>query len=255
MKILIVGHGYVGSAVASIFKRKEITIIDPKLNKNKISNFKNTKFNVVFVCVDTPLNEGFKTLNSVLFELNKNLTRGTIVCCKSTALPSFYLQAVKRYKNLKIIFSPEYLSHHSNIKDFQSQTFCILGGNKEACKVVSKIFKYRLNKLSKIVYTDICTAAFVKYAENSFLAYKITFFNELKLLHGSLKIPSSFNKMKRLLLLDKRIGDSHTEVPGRDGKLGWGGHCLPKDVSEFFNLTKSSLLKNLLLLNKIHRNV
>lgn len=254
MKVLVIGFGYVGSAVSSIFKKKEIVIIDPKYNKVKIKDLKDKKFDIIFVCVDTPLNEKFKTLNNVLSELNIYL-KNNIVCCKSTALPSFYSNAYKKYKNIKLVFSPEYLSHHNNIKDFNNQTFSILGGNKAACKYLALILKRRLKKLSKVYFTDISTAAFIKYAENSFLAYKITFFNELKHMHANLRIPSSFNSMKKLLLLDKRIGNSHTDVPGRDGKLGWGGHCLPKDISEFFNLTKSSLLKNLLLLNKIHRNV
>lgn len=253
MKVLIIGYGYVGSAVGSIFKKSEIVIIDPKLNKNKISNFKNNKFDIVFVCVDTPLNEKFKTLNCILSELNIYL-KDSVVCCKSTALPSYYKAAYRKFKNLKLVFSPEYLSHHSNIKDFKSQTFCILGGNKEACNIISRVLKNRIKSLKNVFFTDISTAAFIKYAENSFLAYKITFFNELKLLHKLLKIPSTFNTMKSLLLLDKRIGSSHTDVPGRDGKNGWGGHCLPKDVTEFFNLTNSKLLKHLLNINKTHRN-
>lgn len=253
MKVMIIGYGYVGSAIGSIFKKSEVVVIDPKFNKNNISQFKNEKFDAIFVCVDTPLNEKFKTLDTVLSELNENL-KNSVVCCKSTALPTYYKSAYKKFKNLKLVFSPEYLSHHSNIKDFKSQSFSILGGNKEACRVVSRIFKGRLKHLKHIYFTDISTAAFIKYAENSFLAYKISFFNELKLLHKLLKLPSTFNNMKFLLLLDKRIGNSHTDVPGRDSKPGWGGHCLPKDVTELYNLTKSPLLKSLLCLNRIHRN-
>ena len=54
MKVMIVGHGYVGSAVASIFDDEEKVIIDPKFNDNKISDFSEQKFDAVFVCVDTP---------------------------------------------------------------------------------------------------------------------------------------------------------------------------------------------------------
>ena len=49
MKVMIVGHGYVGSAVASIFNDEEKVIIDPKFNDNKISDFSKHKFNIVFV--------------------------------------------------------------------------------------------------------------------------------------------------------------------------------------------------------------
>lgn len=253
MKILIIGYGYVGKAVASIFYKKEVNIIDPKINIKTISDFKNKKFDMIFVCVDTPLNENFKTLDRVLSTLNRDM-QGNVVCCKSTALPFYYENAIKRYKNIKIVFSPEYLSHHSNIRDFKSQTFCILGGDKSACRKISSIFLDRLKKLKRIYFTDISTAAFIKYVGNSFFGYKIAFFNEMYVLHKKLNIKSSFNDMKKLLLLDNRIGLSHTEVPGRDGKKGWGGHCLPKDIAEFYKVSKSKLLLNLININKKHRN-
>ena len=58
-KVLIVGHGYVGSAVASLFSQEEKVIIDPKFNNDKISDFKDYAFDAVFVSVDTPKAKGF----------------------------------------------------------------------------------------------------------------------------------------------------------------------------------------------------
>ena len=255
MNILIVGYGYVGKAVASIFKKTQLTIIDPKFNNLQIKDFAKNKFDVVFVCVDTPVNEKFKTLDSSLKKLNRHLKKNTIVCCKSTALPTFYLKAVKRYKNIKLIYSPEYLSHHSNIKDFQAQTFCILGGEQNACIKLKSIFLNRLANLKNVFITNIDTAAFIKYAANSFFAFKITFFNELFEMHKKLKIRSSFNEMRDLLIKNHSIGESHTQVPGRDGKRGWGGHCLSKDIMELFEITKSNMLKDLIDINKKHRKI
>jgi UDPglucose 6-dehydrogenase len=253
MKVLIIGYGYVGRAIGSVFNSKELTIIDPLINKNKISNFKEKRFDAVFVSVDTPLNEEFKTLECVLRDLNTYMIKNTVVCCKSTALPSFYINAEKKYKNIRLIFCPEYLSHYSNIIDFKNQTFCILGGEITSCRKIKKILFNKLKKLKNVYFTDIGTAAFVKYAVNSFLAFKITFFNELFEMHEKLELRSSFNKMKNLVILDKRVGISHTQVPGRDKKRGWGGHCLPKDITEFYRITKSKLLKELLYANRNHR--
>jgi len=101
MKVLIVGYGFVGSAVGSIFSDDEKIIIDPKLNDDKISNHKLEFFDSVFVSVDTPKAEGFKLLESVLEELNENMIPGTPVCCKSTATPEFYYNATRN----AIIFS------------------------------------------------------------------------------------------------------------------------------------------------------
>ena len=123
-KVLIIGHGHVGSAISSIFKKSEKIIIDPKLNKNKISDFIDKQFSVIFVCVDTPKNEKFKTLNSVLAELNRTFF-GAVVCCKSTASPEFYFNAERSFKNIRVVFSPEFLSHKTNIVDFKNQNFLI----------------------------------------------------------------------------------------------------------------------------------
>lgn len=253
MKVLIVGHGYVGSAIGSIFKKEEKTIVDPKYFKTKLSDICKDYFDVVFVCVDTPKDENFKVLNNVLKEINSTFTKGTIVCAKSTASPLFYKESKLKYKNIKLVFYPEYLSHYNNIEDFQNQDFIILGGDIPSCKKIEGILVPRLKNVKYANITDISTAALIKYAENGYLAYKVTFFNELYRIHSKLKIPSSFKNFVKLLVLDKRIGESHTQVPGRDGKKGWGGHCFTKDNHEFYKFTKSSLIKFLIEINKIHR--
>ena len=253
-KVLIVGCGYVGSAIASIFKTNELTIIDPKFNNNKISDFKNKAFDVVFVCVDTPKNENCNLLDSVLYELNLTLAKNTIVCCKSTASPIFYEKAEKKYKNISVLFSPEYLSHWNNITDFQNQKFLIIGGCRQSAVKVAKILTKRLKNIKTVEYIDIKTAALVKYSENGFLALKVTFANELYKIHKKLRCTSSFVNFAKLLGLDARIGSSHFEVPGRDKKLGWGGHCFNKDNHEFEKFSKSPLIKFMIKLNKEHRN-
>jgi nucleotide sugar dehydrogenase len=253
MKVLIIGHGYVGSAVSSVFSKAEKVIIDPRINNISIACVSQISFDAVFVCVDTPATNSFKTLDGILELLNKHMKKGTIVCCKSTATPAFYECAEKRYNNIHVIHSPEYLSHHSNIRDFQSQKFAIFGGQHSACIILSKILKPRLRLLKHIEFTDIKTAAFVKYAENGFLSYKITFFNELYNIHKKLNIPVSYERLVELLVLDERIGSSHTQVPGRDGKRGWGGHCFDKDNLQLEKFSKSKLIKFMRNINKQHR--
>jgi UDPglucose 6-dehydrogenase len=251
-KVLIVGHGHVGSAMSSIFKPSEKIIIDPKHNKCKISDCTNKQFSVIFVCVDTPKNEKFKTLHAVLTELNATF-HGAIVCCKSTASPQFYSNAEKTFKNIRLIFSPEFLSHKTNIVDFNNQKFLIFGGNKAACIKVANILKPRLKTVKNIAYTDIQTAALVKYTSNSFLACKITFFNEMWLLHKKLGCSSSFEEYTKLVSLDDRVGASHMIVPGTDTKFGWGGHCYDKDIHELATFSKSALIQYITVLNSKHR--
>jgi len=250
--ILIVGYGYVGSAIGSVFKKKELTIIDPKINNKKIFDFKNKKFDIIFVCVDTPKNEKFKTLKSVLKEIDLTF-RDTVICSKSTASPQFYFKASKALKNNKLVFSPEFLSHRTNITDFKKQKFLILGGESNDCKGIATILAPRLKYLKTIKYTDIKTAALVKYSENAFLSLKVSFFNEMYRLHKSLKCGGSFIDYTSLMGLDSRIGNTHMQVPGPDGSFGWGGHCFEKDNLEFEKISKSSLIKFLRKINIKHR--
>jgi len=251
--ILIVGYGYVGSAVASIFKRDTVNIIDPKYNDNKIKDFENKTFDAVFVCVDTPKNEKFRVLNTVLKQLNDCLAKGTPVCCKSTASPIFYEKAYKEYKNISLLHSPEYLSHWNNIADFQNQEFIIIGGDKAPASKVSSILCSRLFKVKELRITDIKTAALIKYSENAFLSLKVTFANEIYKAHKLLKCKSQFKDFTEMLGLDARIGGSHLQVPGRDGKFGWGGHCFTKDNNEFIKFTKSKLIDFIIKINRLHR--
>lgn len=256
MKVMIVGHGYVGSAVASIFKEEEKVIIDPKFNDNKIKDFMGKDFDAVFVCVDTPKGDNTKILDPVLDELNTYIGQKTPVCCKSTATPEYYEWAQKTYENINVIHSPEYLSSNNNIEKFQNQTFCILGGDSYACEVIADIFWTRLDKLNagKIHTTDIKTAALVKYAENFFLGLKVSYFNELYKIHKNLGCESTYEDFAALVGSDPRIGKSHTQVPGWDGKYGWGGHCLDKDNYEFMQFSESSLVKFINELNDEHRS-
>lgn len=249
--ILVVGNGYVGSAIVNSFKKNKIFIADPKLKTN-IQNFKDKKLDFIFVCVDTPKNEKFKILYNVLKELNFTFTK-TIIICKSTALPDFYKKCIDKFTNNSIVYYPEYLSHWNNLNDFENQTFSILGGNIKACKKVEQLLKRNLKNLKKVVFTDIETAAFIKYAENCFLSLKVTFANEMNCIIKKIKLPSSYEKFSELLCLDARIGKSHLKVPGRDGKYGWGGHCFEKDTYEFAKKYSCKLIKFIRSLNNLHR--
>ncbi len=68
---------------------------------------------------------------------------------------------------------------------------------------------------------------------NSFYAVKIQFFNELYLLCQ--KNNSNFNENVNLMLKNGWINKMHTQVPGPDNKLSYGGACFPKDTNALLN--------------------
>ena len=252
---MIVGHGFVGSAIASLFSDEEKVIVDPKFTDNKISDNPGIPFDAVFVSVDTPKAEGFKLLDSVLQELDYNMVEGTPVCCKSTATPEFYYEVSQKYKNIKIVHSPEYLNKSNPVKMFQGQKFFIIGGDQHAAMTVGHIFKSRLNHVKNIRYTDIRTAAMVKYSENAFLAMRVTFFNEIYKMHKAQGCESTYEEFAEMVGLDERIGQSHSKVPGSDGKFGWDSHCFNKDLYELEIFGGSPLIKFIRELNAEHRSI
>ena len=69
----------------------------------------------------------------------------------------------------------------------------------------------------------------VKYFVNCFLATKVSFANEMKYICDGLNL--DYNQIMNIAISDNRLGVSHWEVPGPDGDLGFGGHCLPKDLN------------------------
>jgi len=255
-KVLIVGHGYVGSAVASIFFDDEKTIIDPRLNDNKIADFKDTKFDAVFVCVDTPEGDKFTLLNSILTQLNENMLPDTPVCCKSTASPQFYYEAEQECSNIKLLFCPEYLNATDPVKMFQTQKFYILGGDVKAASKVNEIFDDRLHHIvtENVRYMDIRSAALHKYAVNFFLSLRVTFFNELYLQHKFQGCDSVWEFFVDAVGLDERVGHYHNKVPGKDRKFGWSSHCLDKDAAAFEEFSGSPLVKFVRELNDLHRD-
>ena len=253
--VLIVGHGYVGSAVASIFNDDEKTIIDPRYNDNKITDFKDQEFDAVFVCVDTPEGDKFALLNSILVELNENMLPGTSVCCKSTASPQFYSEAADTCDNIKVLFSPEYLNKVDPVRMFQEQKFYIVGGDVKAAHKVTAIFDDRLHHLNpkNCRIMDIRSAALHKYAVNFFLSLRVTFFNELYLQHKFQGCDSIWENFVDAVGLDERVGHYHNKVPGADRKFGWASHCLDKDSAAFEEFSGSPLVKFVRDLNKLHR--
>ena len=73
---------------------------------------------------------------------------------------------------------------------------------------------------------------------NSFFATKVSIMNEFKLLSN--KIGANWEEALNGFASDGRIGDSHLNVPGHDGQLGYGGNCFPKDVCALVQFAKNN---------------
>ena len=97
-------------------------------------------------------------------------------------------------------------------------------------------------------------ASLVKYAINSFLATKITFFNQLYDLVD--KVNGDYDTVLNAILYDDRISSGHTSVADNGRKRGFGGACLPKDVNALYNFSdkKFTILKTITNINNKYRS-
>ena len=148
------------------------------------------------------------------------------------------------------IYNPEFLREKHAEEDFINSSMIILGGSKNNQEKVKNLYEnHSICKTKNYVLTDKITASLIKYSINSFLASKVIFFNELRELFNSSGTEEDWDFFINVLGMDKRIGNSHMNVPGHDGRLGFGGACFTKDTAALIKYSQS-LEKELTLLKK-----
>ncbi len=141
------------------------------------------------------------------------------------------------------IFSPEFTgtTQHKGVHNY-----VVLAGSRKLCNKVSELYKNIHDASFKIVFTDIKTAIISKYAENCFLALKVTFCNEIA--KACKKVGTEYEDVRNILLLDSRINPSHTFV--YDNQPFYDSHCLNKDIPAFIAQFNLPLMK---AVDKINR--
>ncbi len=240
MKVGIVGYGFVGKALADGLKEDVDTLlVDPKLKTN-INDLKSFDPEIIFVCVPTPMNndgsQDVSILESVLNEINQLLSDAVIVL-KSTVLPNH----IKNINNIcaSVILNPEFLRENFASEDFINSDLILFGGDKKYTKILSEFYVHHTKcKNNEHIFVDIFSASLIKYTINSFLATKVIFFNEIKNIFDKSDTSESWDNFVNAVSSDKRIGNSHMEVPGPDGRYGFGGACFPKDTNALYNYSK-----------------
>jgi len=238
----IIGQGFVGNAVYQKFK-DYYDILTYDLDESKSNSTLNQiseKCETIFICLPTPMDEdGRCNVSIVELELvglnthNTNNTKNIVI--KSTVSPGTTERWNRQYKNLNIVFNPEFLTERNAVKDYENQSRIILGGPRPATTEIKQIFS-KVFPLAHIIKTDSTHAEMVKYLTNSFLATKVSFANEMYEICKGLDV--DYDKVIEYATQDDRLGNSHWNVPGPDGDFGYGGHCFPKDVKALITVAK-----------------
>ena len=232
----VIGNGVVGEAISFAFSSVANMYIYDTDSSRCLNDIESVhKCDFVFVCVPTPMfQDGSQDLSYVESAFEKATDR-PIYILKSTVLPGTTKKLSEQYPNFKIIFSPEFLTERTAKLDMLTQSRIVLGGELLLTDKAKTLFNKRF-KIKNIIQTDSKTAELIKYMNNTFFATKVSIMNEFKLLCD--KIGGNWEDALKGFVSDGRIGDSHLNVPGHDGKLGYGGTCFPKDVNALISFSK-----------------
>ena len=237
-KLGVIGHGYVGESQSFAFSPSfDVRVYDKDSLKSTHSLNEVLDSDFIFVCVPTPMKKDGSQDLSFVESFFKTAKDGPIYIIKSTIIPGTTNLLNEKFKNLKIVFSPEFLTERTAKLDILTQTRIILGGDKDLTSKVRKIYDIRF-KNKTIIETDSLTAEYIKYMNNTFFASKVSIMNEFYRLANHLGV--DWETALYGFVSDQRIGDSHLNVPGPDGKLGFGGTCFPKDINAFISFAKKN---------------
>jgi UDPglucose 6-dehydrogenase len=236
----VIGAGFVGSAIVRGFNQfydVKIYDIDPKRRTHTLLETMQSDF--VFVCLPTPMlsaEGGACDLSAYynFFDEISNIKTNAIIIIKSTVPIGTTKSFANKLPYLKIVHSPEFLTARTACLDFICPARNIIGGeDPEAVKAVAQLYRDRFPGVACYTMSSV-ESEFVKYFNNCFLATKVLFFNEMKLLSDKLQL--DWDHLLEGVLSDGRIAKTHYQVPGHDGQLGVGGTCFPKDINSLINL-------------------
>lgn len=255
INIAIIGHGYVGKAVDHGFSTSQVEkfIVDPIYNTS-IDDIRGKKrLDAAFVCVPTPFGSDGEIDASIVKDVVRQLEffRCPIII-KSTVTPEIVDELFNG--NRDVVYNPEFLTEKNHLDDFINPPMHIFGGNAMVTRKVQELYeKYSQCKPCPVTHMTAMEASFVKYGINCFLATKVLWFNQFKDIvdnHGA-----KYNVIVNAIGSDPRIGHSHTQVPGPDGRKGFGGACFPKDTNAFNTFSKGefSVLTKVIAENNTYR--
>lgn len=247
--IVVFGKGIVGQATGLVFN-KEVSYIDPAFGLS-IDDLKPYKHAVI--TVPTPAAEqglDHSGVVSCIDEL-KQKGFGGIVIIRSTCQTEFLANISDHYHS--VVYWPEFLREENYKYEAIHPSIVVLGGSNHMCQSVESLLKeYQHGTRSKWHLTDIVTASIIKLGLNTALAAKLTMFNSLYSIAE--KNQANWNVIHDAICEDWRIGFGQSEVPGTDGKVGFGGKCLPKDVAAMANMDVDNVyLQSIMSYNKTLR--
>lgn len=272
MIIGIIGGGTVGHATARAFIEHvgEVRVYDVTAERRTHTLEQIViagvcgldKPNLVFICLPEDKIE-VPFLNNMPYGWDRSLN----YVIKSTVPIGFTRRLREQYQLPNLVHSPEFLTARCAVTDAQlparniigiprrvgESAYPFTGGAVNRCaELLEALYSKRFPSIP-IYCMESNESEAVKLFQNSFFAVKISFWNECRTLADKLGL--HWDRVIAAILTDGRISHSHCLVPGPDGKFGYGGTCLPKDLQMFYELLMDNDLDAAISRAALRRNV
>lgn len=242
IKVSVFGLGFVGNSMYESFKNKSIkeNINLFGYDKYKNGGIGNISYglcsDIIFMALPTMYDEESGCYDKSAIEvcceyLNSNNYQGVIVI-KSTVEPETTDNLSKKYPKLSFIHNPEFLTARTAYEDFHTQSHIVIGKSTNCSETKAELVKQFYSTYYPDAEISMCSSLeseSMKIFCNSFYSVKVQFFTELYLLTKSNS--SDYNKIVSMMLKNNWINYMHTQVPGPDGLISYGGLCFPKDTN------------------------
>ncbi len=249
--LLIVGAGFVGSACGEVYsKRFDITFVD--IDENKLQSLKG-KYKVsnsiekikeisnVLLCLPTDYDEETKTYKTDAIESSiesvLKVNPNALIIVKSTVAVGYTNYLSEKF-NHPIYFMPEFLREKYAVEDAKRPIRLLVGADKITgnLRKFSENIEKSLDIPMRTSFVSNKEAEAIKLFSNSYLAMRVSFFNELD--QFAMEEGMNSKAIISSLGLDDRIGDSYNNP-----SYCYSGYCLPKDVKVLGGQTVGTLLK------------
>lgn len=229
----VIGCGVVGGLLCDHFKEQghNVKKRDPKLRRNDPVD----KCDAVFICIpvyaDSTGSQDVDALTNIVNDIK--LKSDAPIFIRSTVLPGIN-------DRLGTFSFPEFITERTRKEDFKKQPLWV-GGHRD---LIKNLFPHHVVQEVRNVEAEMG-----KMVHNCFGAMKVSYFNYVQQLTEAMN--GRYFAVRDIVTSTGYISETHTQVPGPDGKMGWGGKCFPQNMLAFKGMIP--LLETAWKMNKAFR--
>lgn len=241
----VYGVGVVGQAlVRSYIEHAEVKAWDRMPERRTHPREEVLASDIVFVALPTPANANgscdTRAIDLFLSGLAQDGRLDMNIVIRSTVPVGFTRRMAELYGLRNLVHSPEFLTARTAMVDAQMPARNVIGYpfidredkgvNARVCNVVYDLYAERFPSVPVHVMSSDESEA-VKLCQNTLAACTVTMWNELQ--DACARMGCEWETVRRGILADGHFSPALSNVPGPDGKMGWGGACYGKDIRNF----------------------